>query len=608
MDIILSFIAGIAIASLVAYFVGRKFFALFESKFEATSERLLKQRTEELHKTNTDNVSQLLHPLQQEMENVRKLMGETRSANEKSTASLEGALKQMIQQTSQISQDATNLADALKNRGKVHGDWGEQVLEDILAGSGLRPGIEYSCQESFKGEHGNELRPDVVIRCADGKCIIVDSKVSLTAYTDALGAATDDERDAAVRRNFDSVKKHIRELSDKQYPKYVEGSMNYVLMFVPNEGAYVMAMNHDRALAQDAFRQGIIIVNPTNLMLTLYLVLQTWQQTRQEDNCRKIIEAANGMYDKIVGLVDTCNTLGNQLETANNTYNKAMTQLSEGSGNVLRRVEGLKELGVTSTKRATKRRSLPDDPLTLVCLILAFFVGSIQLHAATTPADSTLRGFGNGYRNYALELNAGYAYNNAWSHHGAFSVRGLLPINPYFEASIGVQALTANVYTVAANLRPKFDVKVGQVFIDMNLCNRFVARADQYDFAAALALGWRMDYVSIAVGGFLRYNKFMHQDLNEGGRASFEPVSLLYSLEVYCRPRTSDWNIWLLIANRNDFEIERFTQPLFGLGAWYDINEHWRTSITASFKPTGMFHMNAVFYGAGVQAGCRYTF
>lgn len=339
----------------------KKQLELLAAQFEATSQKLLKERQEELGKSNAEHVGKLVAPLQQEMENVRKLMSETRSANEKSTSSLEGALQAMLKQTSQISQDATNLADALKNRGKVHGDWGEQVLEDILIGSGLRDGIEYSCQESFKGEKGAELRPDVVVNAADSKRIIVDSKVSLTAYADALGADNESEREQAVHRNCESVKKHVKELAEKQYPKYVENSMNYVLMFIPNEGAYVMAMNHDRSLAQEAFRKGVIIVNPTNLMLTLHLVLQTWQQTRQEDNCKKILDAANGMYDKVIGLVDTCNTLGSQLDTASKTYQKAMNQLSEGTGNVLRRVEGLRELGVSSTKRVKTRKAVTES-------------------------------------------------------------------------------------------------------------------------------------------------------------------------------------------------------------------------------------------------------
>lgn len=320
------------------------------AEMKSSTEEILKKRQEDLDKTNQANMGQLLSPLQQQMDEVKKLMGDTKSANEKSSESLKGALDAMISQTQQLGKDATNLADALKNKGKVHGDWGEHVLEDILAGSGLREGIEYSKQESFKGEHGNELRPDVMVRCADGKSIVVDSKVSLKDYADALGAETEEERQAAIKKNYESVKKHVKELAGKQYPKYVEGSLNYVLMFVPNEGSYVMAMNYDHSLAQEAFRQGVIIVNPTNLMLTLHLVLQTWQSTRQEENCKQIINAANGMYDKVVTLVDTCTTLGGQLDTAMRTHNKMVSQLSDGSGNLLRRVSGLKEMGVTSTK------------------------------------------------------------------------------------------------------------------------------------------------------------------------------------------------------------------------------------------------------------------
>lgn len=331
--------------------LAQKQLELLKAQFETSSQRLLKERQEELGKANTESLGRLIDPIQKEMENVRKLMADTRSAHDKNTSELEGALKAMIEQTTQISQNANNLADALKNRGKVHGDWGEQVLEDILSGSGLRAGEEYMTQQSFKGEKGNELRPDVVIYCADEKRIIVDSKVSLTAYSDALGADNEEERQEAVKRNYESVKKHVKELADKQYPKYVEGAMNYVLMFVPNEGAYVMAMNYDHALAQEAFRKGVIIVNPTNLMLALHLVLQTWHQTRQEDNCRKILDTANGLYEKVVGLVDTCTTLGDQLGTAQKTYMKAMNQLTEGTGNVLRRVEGFRELGISSTKR-----------------------------------------------------------------------------------------------------------------------------------------------------------------------------------------------------------------------------------------------------------------
>lgn len=328
---------------------------LLSEKFETTSQRLLKERSEALGDANKQSVGQLLDPIQKEMENVRKLMTETRSSNEQSNATLRGAIESIVNQTQQLGKDANNLADALKNRGKVHGDWGEQVLEDILQGSGLREGIEYSRQESFVGDKNHELRPDVVVNCADGKRIIIDSKVSLKDYTEALGAANEEERKNSIRKNFESVKKHIKELSEKNYPKYVPSSMNYVLMFIPNEGSYIMAMNYNHSLVQEAFRAGVIIVNPTNLMMSLHLVLQTWHNTRQEDNCKKILESASSLYEKIVTAAETYDTLGKQLQTAMSTYQRGKVQLIDGQGNVLRRVEKLKELGISSTKKAKLR-------------------------------------------------------------------------------------------------------------------------------------------------------------------------------------------------------------------------------------------------------------
>lgn len=321
----------------------------------ATGE-ILKQQQEELKKTNKESVEKLIAPLNQQMENMNKLMTDTRSSNEKSTASLEGALKQMVQQTENVGRQADNLAEAMKNKGKVHGDWGEQVLDDILEGSGLREGIEFSKQEVIPISNRESYRPDFIINTPEGGRIIVDSKVSLTAYTDAIGAETKDEYEQLVKKNYDSVWSHVIELSKKEYPKYVQGAMNYVLMFMPNEGAYVMAMNYNRALAQEAYRRGIIILNPTNLMLTLNLVLQSWNGTRQEDNCREIIKAANSMYDKVVGLVDTSVSLSKQLSTAAGTCKTLTDQLSEGRGNLLKKVDDLRGMGITSTKRPKVRK------------------------------------------------------------------------------------------------------------------------------------------------------------------------------------------------------------------------------------------------------------
>ena len=336
---------------------------LLREQFETSSQRLLKQRAEELQKANTDSVGGLVNPLHDELEKMRKLITDTKTDSDKSISSLEGALATMVRQSQQLGKDATNLADALKNRGKVHGDWGEQVLENILQDSGMREGYEYVSQASYKGEGGRELRPDVVVNCADGSRIVVDSKVSLTAYTNYVGAENEIERMEAIKQNHQSILKHIKELADKNYPKYVEHSIPYSLMFIPNEGSYILAMNYDPALGHKAFKQGVILLNPTNLMMALFLVLQTWRNTQQEDNCRKIIEVAGGLYDKFVGLYSTCETLGNQLTTVNTTYKKVLTQLNDGSGNIVGRVERLIELGVPSAKRIQRKtnRSIPTE-------------------------------------------------------------------------------------------------------------------------------------------------------------------------------------------------------------------------------------------------------
>ena len=367
MELAIGLVVGLLVAGIIAWILLRgqkeqmkqmqEMQKLMSDQINNASNQMLRERQNELEAKNKESMSQLMQPLRQQMDDVRRLMTETKSANEKSTSSLEGALKAMVEQTGKLGTDAQTLANALRNKGKVHGDWGEQVLSDILRDSGLREGEEFMTQVSYKDKKGNELRPDVIINMPDKTKVIVDSKVSLKDYMDAIEAQSEEERLAAVKRNYESMLRHVKELAEKNYPSVVEGAMNYVLMFVPNEGGYVMAMNYDSSLGQKAFDKGVILVNPTNLMLALNLVLHVWQNTRQEDNCRKIIDAANGMYEKVIGLVDTCNRLGSQLDTAKKTYDTAMNQLTDGTGNVLRRVENLKELGVTSTKKVTTRRN-----------------------------------------------------------------------------------------------------------------------------------------------------------------------------------------------------------------------------------------------------------
>lgn len=330
---------------------------------KTTTDEVLRQRQEQLRQENGESMGRIVDPLQKELERMGRLLNENREGSQKTISTLEGQIKAMMAQTQQVGNEAKSLAEALKNKGKVHGDWGEHVLDNILEASGLRKGEEYLTQESYKGNHGEELRPDVVVKCANGQCIIIDSKVNLTAYTDAFNAETDAERQDAIRRNYESVRNQWRNLAGKQYPKYVEGAMSHVFMFMPNEGAYIMAMNYDPTLATEAYANGVIIVNPTNLMLSLNLVLQTWQATRQENNCQQIIDAAGGLYDKLITLTDTLHTLSNRFTSASETLDQACLQLCDGRGNLLGRAEKLKEMGVKSTKRPKVKVNRKEDPL-----------------------------------------------------------------------------------------------------------------------------------------------------------------------------------------------------------------------------------------------------
>ena len=328
--------------------------AMKESIKNTTGE-MLKMSQTEFAQTSKERMAQILDPLKNELNEMRKSVNANKDKQIELNSSLEGRIQELVKQTSLTAASATTLADALKNRGKVHGDWGEHVLESILEDSGLREGIEFRTQYIVKDEANANLRPDVIINCPDGKHIIIDAKTSITAYSEALGAETDIEREEKAKLHLKSVKAHVDELAKKDYQVYVDNAMQYKLMFVPNEGAYMMALNQDPSLMQYAYNKGIIIVNPTNLMLTLHLVLIAWQQTRQEDNCKVILDQASKMYDKMVTVVDSFTTLGNQLQTASKTYNEAMGQLSEGRGNLLKQTEGLKELGVKSTKKRTKQ-------------------------------------------------------------------------------------------------------------------------------------------------------------------------------------------------------------------------------------------------------------
>ena len=336
---------------------------LLKSTFEATSQKLLKERSDDLKGVNKEQMDNITKPFFKEMEELRKMIGETKTGTDKTITELGATIKTVMDRSEQMSKDTQNLAEALKNRGKVQGDWGEQVLENILRDSGLRENEEYFVQQSTKDEERNDKRPDIVVRCADGTKVVIDSKVSLTAYTDYIGAETEEERKAAIKANRESIWNHVKELADKDYTKLVQQSVPMVLMFVPNEGSYILALNDDPQIGQKAFSKGVLIINPTNLMLALKLILQTWRNTRQEESCQKIIDAAKKIYEKYCTFTDSMNEVGEQLSRAQKSYDKAVGQMKEGRGNLSGCINGLIDLGVQSSKKINDKMIPPSETI-----------------------------------------------------------------------------------------------------------------------------------------------------------------------------------------------------------------------------------------------------
>ena len=316
----------------------------------AQFEKEMQARTEQLKKANTENMQQVVDPLKRELDLLRELVAKSKESSDKNTASLAQSIRTIIEHDQARDKTTQTLANALKNRGKVQGDWGEQVLTNILHDSGLREGEEYFVQDNVKDEEGKNLRPDVIVKGADGTRIIIDSKVSLTAYSDYVGAEDDEQRKTAIKANHESIWKHVEELAKKNYAKLVDHAVPIVLMFVPNEGSYILAMNHDASLGSKAYQKGVLIINPTNLMVVLRLIFLTWQNTRQEKNYEAIRKAAAGIYEKYTSFAESYVALGRQIDTARNTYEKGVGQLREGRGNLSSRLESLLQYGVTTTK------------------------------------------------------------------------------------------------------------------------------------------------------------------------------------------------------------------------------------------------------------------
>ena len=332
---------------------------------KATAEQLAAKQSA-LQENNRLQMDELLKPIKEQFADFKKSVEDSKTQNEVNKKELQStfeatmklfqqeqqqAVTSLKEQTSKIGSDAANLTKALKGDSKLQGDWGEMVLETILENSGLRKDEEFFIQENTKDENGKNFRPDVIVRFPEGRSVVIDSKVSLTAYTDALAADNDADRDRLMKAHALSVRKHIDELAEKDYSKLVDDAIGFVLMFIPNETSYIAAMKQQPELSRYAYQKKIIIISPSNLLMALQLAYNLWQYDRQNKNVEKIVKTAADLYDKVAGFEETFTSIGDVLSRLSTTYDKAKKQLYEGSGNVMRRVESLKSLGVTPKKQ-----------------------------------------------------------------------------------------------------------------------------------------------------------------------------------------------------------------------------------------------------------------
>lgn len=350
-------------------------FDKLREEIKALTTGVLAAKQTALQETNRSQMDELLRPIREQFEQFRKSVDDSRTSGEVAKKELKSAfeatmklfeqqqkttVEELRRETARIGEDAANLTRALKRDSKVQGDWGEMILDNLLESSGLERDVHYFIQENVKDEEGNNHRPDVVVRFPEGRAVVIDSKVSLTAYVEAF--ETDDEttRVRKLKEHARSVRRHIDELADKSYDKIVKDSISFVLMFIPNDQCYLSAMEEDKTLGSYAYSKGIVIISPSNLMIALQLSYNMWQKDRQNKNIEEIVREATAIYEKAATFTETFLRAESQLATVVKTIAQGRGQLFDGNGNLLRRLEGLKARGITP-KKSIKGIEAPAD-------------------------------------------------------------------------------------------------------------------------------------------------------------------------------------------------------------------------------------------------------
>lgn len=323
----------------------------FSRDFENLANRIFEEKSRKFTEQNKSNLVDMLKPLGDRIIEFEKKIDQTHKDSIDKNAGLFNELKNLKELNLQMSEEARNLTRALRGDTKTQGAWGEFILESILEKTGLEKGREYLVQESFTTESGRRQQPDVILNLPDSRHIIIDSKVSLTAYDGYVNAETDEQRATSLKAHLQSIRQHMRILADKNYQKnYSDNGLDFVIMFIPLEPAYLLAIQTERSLYEEAFDKRIVFVSPTLLLPSLQLIKTVWRQEYQNRHVLEIAKRAGDLYDKFVGFTDDLLTLGRHLDSSKKFYEESMKKLSVGNGNLVSKVENLKKLGAKADK------------------------------------------------------------------------------------------------------------------------------------------------------------------------------------------------------------------------------------------------------------------
>lgn len=334
----------------------------FKTEFENLAHKIFDEKSEKFAKQNKTSLDLLLDPLKERLSDFQKKVEETHINNVKQNTGLREELKNIKELSQLMTSEASNLTKALKNDSKTQGNWGEMILESILEGSGLTKDQEYFVQQSYTDSTGRRLQPDVEIKLPEDKWIVIDSKVSLTAYERYHSAENEVDEQRSLREHLKSLRVHFRALSEKRYNQLSDGKkLDFTLMFVPVEPAYLIALNEDQKLFNEAYERGVVMVSPSTLIASLKIIAATWKHEKQNKNAQEIAERGKLLLEKFINFTEDFEKVGDQINRTERAYNDAMGKLKSGRGNLVSQSHKLIELGIKTDKQFSNTLIERDD-------------------------------------------------------------------------------------------------------------------------------------------------------------------------------------------------------------------------------------------------------